>query len=91
MLLGQYPYLGETLQDTYDKVWKIEIACLLIPIANLCTLCPVFGDGICLKRLLVAPCQIVNNPLILPDGMNPMLKDLLEGLLCKGLWITISY
>ncbi|KAH7542617.1 serine/threonine-protein kinase GRIK2 isoform X2 [Ziziphus jujuba] len=45
MVLGRYPFLGETLQDTYDK--------------------------------------IVNNPLILPDGMNPMLKNLLEGLLCK--------
>lgn len=28
--------------------------------------------------------QIVNNPLLLPDDMNPLLKDLLEGLLCKG-------
>ncbi|KAF3455010.1 hypothetical protein FNV43_RR05458 [Rhamnella rubrinervis] len=45
MILGQYPFLGDTLQDTYDK--------------------------------------IVNNHLILPDAMNPMLKDLLEGLLCK--------
>ncbi|XP_030546084.1 serine/threonine-protein kinase GRIK1 isoform X1 [Rhodamnia argentea] len=45
MVLGHYPFLGETLQDTYDK--------------------------------------IVNNPLILPDGLNPLLKNLLEGLLCK--------
>ncbi|KAL3618596.1 hypothetical protein CASFOL_037678 [Castilleja foliolosa] len=45
-VLGKYPFLGETLQDTYDK--------------------------------------IVNNPLLLPDEMNPLLKDLLEGLLCKG-------
>ncbi|KAJ8751288.1 hypothetical protein K2173_016469 [Erythroxylum novogranatense] len=45
MVLGQYPFLGETLQDTYDK--------------------------------------IVNNPLVLPPDMNPQLKDLLEGLLCK--------
>lgn len=45
MVLGHYPFLGETLQDTYDK--------------------------------------IVNNPLILPDGLNPQLKNLLEGLLCK--------
>ncbi|OAY51633.1 serine/threonine-protein kinase GRIK2 isoform X2 [Manihot esculenta] len=45
MILGQYPFLGETLQDTYDK--------------------------------------IVNNPLVLPNEMNPQLKDLLEGLLCK--------
>ncbi|KAL6508818.1 Serine/threonine-protein kinase grik2 [Orobanche hederae] len=44
-ILGKYPFLGETLQDTYDK--------------------------------------IVNNPLLLPDGMSPLLKDLLEGLLCK--------
>ncbi|XP_028944353.1 serine/threonine-protein kinase GRIK1 isoform X2 [Malus domestica] len=45
MVLGQYPFLGDTLQDTYDK--------------------------------------IVNNPLVLPDDMTPLLKDLLEGLLCK--------
>ncbi|KAL7153836.1 hypothetical protein ABFS83_04G195300 [Erythranthe nasuta] len=45
LILGNYPFLGETLQDTYDK--------------------------------------IVNNPLLLPDDMNPLLKDLLEGLLCK--------
>ncbi|XP_021645227.2 serine/threonine-protein kinase GRIK2 isoform X2 [Hevea brasiliensis] len=45
MILGQYPFLGETLQDTYDK--------------------------------------IVSNPLVLPNEMNPQLKNLLEGLLCK--------
>ncbi|XP_073137652.1 serine/threonine-protein kinase GRIK2 [Henckelia pumila] len=45
MVMGNYPFLGETLQDTYDK--------------------------------------IVNNPLLLPDDMNPLLKNLLEGLLCK--------
>ncbi|KAF5744697.1 serine/threonine-protein kinase GRIK1 isoform X2 [Tripterygium wilfordii] len=45
MILGQYPFLGETLQDTYEK--------------------------------------IVNNSLILPDEINPQLKNLLEGLLCK--------
>lgn len=45
MVLGQYPFLGESLQDTYDK--------------------------------------IVNNLLSLPDNMNPQLRNLLEGLLCK--------
>ncbi|XP_059660588.1 serine/threonine-protein kinase GRIK2 isoform X2 [Cornus florida] len=45
MVLGNYPFLGDTLQDTYDK--------------------------------------IVNNPLFLPDCMDSLLKDLLEGLLCK--------
>ncbi|XVF19463.1 hypothetical protein REPUB_Repub11eG0112900 [Reevesia pubescens] len=45
MVLGKYPFLGETLQDTYDK--------------------------------------IVNNPLNLPNDMNPELRNLLEGLLCK--------
>ncbi|KAJ6817548.1 serine/threonine-protein kinase GRIK2-like [Iris pallida] len=45
MIVGQYPFLGDTLQDTYDK--------------------------------------IVNNPLDLPDDMNPQLKNLLERLLCK--------
>lgn len=32
--------------------------------------------------------QIVNNPLVLPDDMNPQLRDLLEGILCKG---TVFY
>ncbi|KAL5223562.1 hypothetical protein ABZP36_010201 [Zizania latifolia] len=45
MVLGQYPFLGDTLQETYDK--------------------------------------IVNNPVEIPDGMNPQLVDLLERLLCK--------
>lgn len=45
MVLGQYPFLGESLQDTYDK--------------------------------------IVNNLLSLPDNINPQLRNLLEGLLCK--------
>ncbi|XP_031247316.1 serine/threonine-protein kinase GRIK1 [Pistacia vera] len=45
VVLGQYPFLGETLQDTYDK--------------------------------------IVNNSLELPDDMNPQLRNLIEGLLCK--------
>lgn len=45
MIFGQYPFLGDTLQDTYDK--------------------------------------IVNNTLLLPEDMNPLLKNLVEGLLCK--------
>lgn len=45
MILGQYPFLGDTLQETYDK--------------------------------------IVNNPLEIPDAINPQLLDFLEGLLCK--------
>ncbi|KAL6967268.1 Serine/threonine-protein kinase grik2 [Sarracenia purpurea var. burkii] len=45
MVFGKYPFLGDTLQDTYDK--------------------------------------IVNNPLSLPGRMNPLLKNLIEGLLCK--------
>ncbi|XP_031112408.1 serine/threonine-protein kinase GRIK2 [Ipomoea triloba] len=45
MILGKYPFLGDTLQDTYDK--------------------------------------IVNDPLCLPDDLNPTLKNLLDGILCK--------
>ncbi|XP_074583151.1 serine/threonine-protein kinase GRIK2-like isoform X2 [Curcuma longa] len=45
MVFGQYPFLGDTLQDTYDK--------------------------------------IVNNPIIIPDGIDPQLQSLIEGLLCK--------
>jgi [calcium/calmodulin-dependent protein kinase] kinase len=45
MILGEYPFLGDTLQDTYDR--------------------------------------IVNNPIEIPDDINPQLKNLIEGLLCK--------
>ncbi|XP_068652592.1 serine/threonine-protein kinase GRIK1-like [Aristolochia californica] len=45
MVFGRYPFLGDTLQDTYDK--------------------------------------IVNNPLSIPEDLNPQLKNLFEGLLCK--------
>lgn len=45
MILGKYPFLGDTLQETYDK--------------------------------------IVTDPLCLPPDLNPLLKDLLEGLLSK--------
>ncbi|CAM8961529.1 unnamed protein product [Rhodiola kirilowii] len=45
MIMGQYPFLGDSLHDTYDK--------------------------------------IVNNPLVLRDNLDPHLKNLIEGLLCK--------
>ncbi|XP_047330431.1 serine/threonine-protein kinase GRIK1 [Impatiens glandulifera] len=45
MIFGKYPFLAETLQDTYDK--------------------------------------IVNDVLVFPTNMNPLLKNLLEGILCK--------
>ncbi|GAA0176206.1 non-receptor serine/threonine protein kinase [Lithospermum erythrorhizon] len=45
MVFGNYPFLGDTLQDTYDK--------------------------------------IVHNSLDLPDGLDLLLKDLIEGILCK--------
>ncbi|KAJ0793087.1 putative protein kinase CAMK-CAMKL-LKB family [Helianthus annuus] len=46
MIFGKYPFLGDTLQDTYDK--------------------------------------IVNDIAFLPEDMNPLLKNLIEGLLCKA-------
>ncbi|KAL2597427.1 hypothetical protein AAZV13_11G160300 [Glycine max] len=52
MILGEYPFLGDTLQDTYDK--------------------------------------IVNNPLVLPNDMNPPLKNLIEGLLSKDPRLRMS-
>ncbi|KAL6637044.1 hypothetical protein ACP70R_024616 [Stipagrostis hirtigluma subsp. patula] len=45
MVSGHYPFLGDTLQETYDK--------------------------------------IANDPVQIPDGMNPQLSDLLRRLLCK--------
>jgi [calcium/calmodulin-dependent protein kinase] kinase len=35
-------------------------------------------------KLLEILWQIVNGPLSLPEELNPDLKDLLQGLLCKG-------
>lgn len=48
-------------------------------------LCPVFMvlPLLYLDDFLI-PLQIVNNPLVLPENMTPELKNLLEGLLCKG-------
>uniref|UniRef100_A0A803KR33 non-specific serine/threonine protein kinase n=2 Tax=Chenopodium quinoa TaxID=63459 RepID=A0A803KR33_CHEQI len=45
MIMGKFPFIGETLQETYDK--------------------------------------IVNDPIDLPENINPQLRNLLEGLLCK--------
>lgn len=45
MVLGQYPFKGDTLQSTYD--------------------------------------EIVHGTLKVPEGLNPQLANLLEGLLCK--------
>ncbi|GAB2233682.1 hypothetical protein Drorol1_Dr00002910 [Drosera rotundifolia] len=45
MLMGKFPFIGETLQETYDK--------------------------------------IVNDPLDLPETLDPQIKDLLQGLLCR--------
>ncbi|KAK1396696.1 hypothetical protein POM88_006559 [Heracleum sosnowskyi] len=50
MFLGNYPFLGDTLQDTYDK--------------------------------------IVNDELDLPSNMDPLLKNLIEGLLCKAIRVS---
>ncbi|KAL4326788.1 hypothetical protein HN51_033946 [Arachis hypogaea] len=54
MILGEYPFLGDTLQDTYDR--------------------------------------IVNNPIILPNDLNPHVKNLIQGLLLKDpkLRMTLS-
>lgn len=45
MVLGHYPFVGDTVQSTYD--------------------------------------EIIQSPLRIPEGLNPELVDLLEGLLCK--------
>jgi len=38
------------------------------------------------ELIVFFPVQIVNDPLVLPDDINPQLKNLIEGLLCKGTW-----
>ncbi|KAG9151332.1 hypothetical protein Leryth_002854 [Lithospermum erythrorhizon] len=58
MVFGNYPFLGDTLQDTYDKLYLFSLTYV---------------------QLL----QIVHNSLDLPDGLDPLLKDLIEGILCK--------
>lgn len=75
MILGQYPFLGDTLQDTYDKV------CDLAPNIIICLHSLYKVISISMPWLLS---QIVNDNMWLPVGMNPLLKNLLEGLLCKG-------
>ncbi|KAF5937779.1 hypothetical protein HYC85_025285 [Camellia sinensis] len=78
MVFGKYPFLGDTLQDTYDKV--LWIACIAT-----FRLCMDFGfveekrQGKSESKIQT----IVNNPLSVPDRVNPLLKNLLEGLLCK--------
>lgn len=52
-----------------------------------------FAWNLCKLDLNFGALQIVNNPLTVPIDMNPLLRSLLEGLLCKGqplhLYVTI--
>lgn len=36
MILGHYPFLGETLQDTYDKVPALSLCCFCFSDISLC-------------------------------------------------------
>lgn len=88
VVLGQYPFLGETLQDTYDKVCTVLFASsfffvLCVTVFFVTTFC-VFHREKLKWRSFSSLLQIVNNSLELPDDMNSQLRNLLEGLLCKG-------
>lgn len=82
MILGEYPFLGDTLQDTYDRVRNILTSYPLTSFRKLHVTCfqPVLQKSEHVLFLI----QIVNNPLEIPDDINPQLKNLIEGLLCKG-------
>lgn len=72
MVVGCCPFLADSAPETYDKV-----------IFTLCFLMRVCLSLMSIKLLEIL-WQIVNGPLSLPEELNPDLKDLLQGLLCKG-------
>lgn len=56
MILGQYPFLGDTLQDTYDKARKLHFLCFL---AEVGVFSRVFNK-LCNKRFSVLPfCRLL--------------------------------
>lgn len=83
MILGEYPFLGDTLQDTYDKVCHAYIHIWITHSrrGSLFIFCHRNLSLLVFSSLI----QIVNNPLVLPDDLNPQIRNLLEGLLCKGI------
>ncbi|KAL9252445.1 Serine/threonine-protein kinase GRIK2-like protein [Drosera capensis] len=72
MLMGKFPFIGETLQETYDKA-----CCCCFSSAFACVFMSTFNTDIAVLG------QIVNDPLDLPETLDPQIKDLLQGLLCR--------
>jgi len=89
MILGEYPFLGDTLQDTYDRVRFILTShpLILLHKLNVTYFQPILKKS---KLDVFLLFQIVNNPIEIPDDINPQLKNLIEGLLCKGTWHSTS-
>lgn len=89
MILGEYPFLGDTLQDTYDRVRFISTShpLILLHKLNVTYFQPILKKS---KLDVFLLFQIVNNPIEIPDDINPQLKNLIEGLLCKGTWHSTS-
>lgn len=91
MILGEYPFLGDTLQDTYDKVRNkykrvFGLFAMIFDDIYLTFMLLVFIHYYKSWHTVFFLIQIVNNPLVLPKDMNPQLRHLIEGLLFKGTW-----
>jgi [calcium/calmodulin-dependent protein kinase] kinase len=74
MILGEYPFLGDTLQDTYDRVIYILTSHPLILLHKhiVTYFQPILKKyKLCVFLLF----QIVNNPIEIPDDINPQLKN----------------
>lgn len=75
MITGKYPFLGETLQGTYDKVRTAS--CFPSPFS-------VYLPHRLTKVSLAAVGQIANDPVEIPGNTSPQLADLMQRLLYKG-------
>ena len=81
MILGYCPFIGDNLQDTYEKVFPFLSSLRLF----LYHYYFIYFLTLSKFPLSTLRCfQIVNTPLYIPEELDPELKDLLRGLLCKG-------
>lgn len=74
MVVGCYPFIGDGILDTYDKVNN----------SNHDNDSSTWYSFLILVIYILSLLQIVNTPLSFPKELDPELKDLLQGLLCKG-------
>ncbi|KAJ9697829.1 hypothetical protein PVL29_007111 [Vitis rotundifolia] len=74
MVVGCYPFIGDGILDTYDRVNN----------SNHDYDSSTWYSFLILVIYILSLLQIVNTPLSFPKELDPELKDLLQGLLCKG-------